>query len=627
MIEWRLDNECLALWKNGVKHKLSGSDILEIENGKYTYIDGELIPKVSDSFPDIDFNLSFYYSTIKVVIYTPATTGNLVPYCQLILEDPTYVSHRLKLYFDDYCVVDNLFLLVEKEQAEDLLKTLELKNSGPLGFQKLSIINKYDNPYISIIESDEHCFSPIIPETQKSQTRKILFPYQLNGVEWMAAVCSENVGFVLADEMGLGKTVQIITVLDEQKDKGPSLLIAPNSLLENWSREINRFAPWLTFHINSGKGREHNYRRLFNYNVVITSYEIARSDFAVLGSIDWNLIVLDEAQMIKNYDSKQSKEIRVLPKRCGIAVTGTPLENRLTDIWSIYDFCFPGLLGELKDFRKEFSNNIECAERLEQIISPLMLRRKVRDVRNDLPNKVINPIALEMTYTEAEKYEEIRSSSNTEEGSSLGVLQKLRSFCAFPNTNSDLSNSVLPDDESSKFSYLFNSLLPEIFTLKEKTIIFTGFKEAQRIIKETVKQRFGSFCGVLNGDVPKEERQTMIDEFSDKLGFAVLIINPTVGATGLNIVAANHVIFYTLDWNPATEDQCIARALRIGQEKIVMVYRLYYVGTVEEEVNECIEKKRLLQISAVKGTDADIQPNIFNALSRSPFIGRGENDY
>lgn len=626
MIEWRLKDEALTLWVDNNQQQISGSKILDIENGEEcTAPNGEIIPKVSSFIPNINFDNAFFFSTIKVIVYAPETRGNLIPYCQFFIEDPSYISHKISFYFDDYCIVDNTFLLIEKEQAEELFSAVQIKATGPIGFQKLALLKRNENPYLSIVDSDEDSFCTSLEDSEESKTRSFLFQYQLQGVDWMDNVCSENIGFILADEMGLGKTVQIITVIDEQKEKGPSLLIAPNSLLENWSREINKFAPWLTFYINSGKGREYNYRRLLNYDVVITSYDIARNDFAVLDSIDWNLIVLDEAQMIKNYSSKQSQEIRQFPKRCGIAVTGTPLENRLTDIWSIFDFCFSGLLGSLPEFKKEFSNNVECAERLEQIISPLMLRRRVRDVRNDLPEKVITPIALEMNYTEAQKYEDIRSSYSQENGNSIGVLQKLRSFCAFPNIEEGIESCIFPEDESAKFAHLFNCILPEIFSLKEKAIIFTGFKDAQKLIQDNIKQRYGVFCNILNGDVPREDRQTMIDEFSDKLGFAVLIINPTVGAAGLNITAANHVIFYTLEWNPATEDQCVARALRIGQNKTVMVYRLFYANTVEEEVNDCLEKKRLLQDTAVKGTDAEIQPNILSALARSPFIGRESN--
>ena len=439
----------------------------------------------------------------------------------------------------------------------------------------------------------------------------------------MDTVISEDTGFVLADEMGLGKTVQMITVIDEQRAFGPSLLIVPNSLLENWSREIKRFAPDISFIVDVGSSRQSYYKRLLKYDLVITSYDIARLDSSVFYSIDWNLIILDEAQAIKNYGSLRAKEIKTFKKRSGIAMTGTPLENHLTDIWSIYDFCFPRLLGTISEFKEQYNDDSDSSTLLEQIISPLMLRRRVRDVRKDLPAVITTPIALSMNPYEAEGYERLRTEYIEENGFNLGVINKLRRYCALPSLVDDDQKESLPFDMSAKFAYLFEGILDEIFAMKEKVLIFTDAIGAQQAIANEIKARYAVFCALLNGSVPISERQTVIDEFSSKVGFAVLIINPTVGATGLNITAANHVIFYTLDWNPASEDQCIARAARIGQKKNVFVYRMFYADTVEDEVNNCLDRKRQLQDSAVKGTTAEVIPDIKRALEKSPFI-RGE---
>ena len=252
-----------------------------------------------------------------------------------------------------------------------------------------------------------------------------------------------------------------------------------------------------------------------------------------------------------------------------------------------------------------------------------MLRRKSKDVLKDLPDKVITPIALEMNPAEAEGYERIRVEAMDEEGSvNPGILTTLRMYCALPElVDKDMISTSLADI-SSKFAYLFEGLLDEIYAQKEKVIIFTGWVQAQEKIQANIKERYGAFCSILNGNIPIDARQNVIDEFSERVGFAVLIINPTVGATGLNITAANHVIFYTLDWNPAVEDQCIARAARIGQKKTVFVYRLFYSDTIEDEVNDCLEHKRELQNITVKGTTADISPDVQKALSRSPFLRR-----
>lgn len=623
MMEWKLENGLLTLYVGDVPYNLTGNQILDIEEGKKVEVENQIVPSVSSQLDKIDFSDSFFFSSIQAEIYIPIQKNDMMPFCQFVVEDPSFKRHDVSFLVTDYIVVAGLFLLIDSRQSNDLKGYFKVHASGPIGFKQIALLQKERPSYVRFIDSDEKCSKSVLQGLEYSKTRSFLYPYQLQGVEWMDTVISEDTGFVLADEMGLGKTVQIITVIDEQRGHGPSLLIAPNSLMENWSRELRRFAPWISFMVDAGKTREHNFRKLRRFDLIITSYDIARSDFAVFESIEWNLIVLDEAQNIKNYTAQKSKEIKRYPKRSGIAVTGTPFENHITDIWSIYDFCFPGLLGTIKEFKSEFKDNYESAENLENIISPLMLRRKVRDVRNDLPDKVITPIALEMDQEEAEGYERLRLETIDEnEKLNLGMLAKLRSYCALPMLADFDQRLISPAKSSAKFSYLFESILDEIFSMKEKALIFTGFIGAQDAICENVRARYGAFCKILNGSVPIEDRQKIIDDFSNHIGFAVLIINPVVGSAGLNITAANHVVFYTLDWNPATEDQCIARAARIGQSRTVFVYRLFYSGTVEDEVNDCLEEKRKLQETAVKGTTADIKPDIKKALQRSPFMER-----
>lgn len=623
MTEWRLENGLLTFYVDGIPHNLKGSEILDLEEGKTIMLDKQVVPSVSSMLSEISFENSMFFSSIHAEIFIPLSKNDMMPFCQFVIEDPEFKRHDVPFLVSDYVIVDGLFLVVDSSQSDGLKKNFATFASGPIGFRQIALLQKQQSEYIRFMDSDERCSRSALQGLEYSKTRSFLYPYQLQGVEWMDTVISEDTGFVLADEMGLGKTIQIITVIDEQRSNGPSLLIAPNSLMENWSRELKRFAPWISFMINSGKTREQNFRKLKRYDLIITSYDIARIDFAVFENIDWNLIILDEAQNIKNYGAHKSKEIKRYPKRSGVAVTGTPLENHVTDIWSIYDFCFPGLLGTIRDFKSEFKDDYESAERLERIISPLMLRRRVKEVREDLPEKIITPIALEMNHEEAEGYERIRLDALDEEGRfNPGVLSKLRSYCALPGLVDCDQRTAQPSEASAKFAFLFESVLDEIFSMKEKVLIFTGYIGAQERIMENVRARYGAYCRILNGSVPLDERQKMIDEFSDHVGFAVLIINPVIGSAGLNITAANHVVFYTLDWNPATEDQCIARAARIGQVRTVFVYRLFYSGSVEDEVNDCLERKRELQEKTVKGSTAEIMPDINKALSRSPFMER-----
>ena len=386
--------------------------------------------------------------------------------------------------------------------------------------------------------------------------------------------------------MGLGKTPQIISVLTSNVSKGVSLVIVPNTLKENWRREIVKFSPSLKVFVYEGKRRFLYYNKLQKYDVVITSYDTARLDFSVFKQIEWNLIILDEAQAIKNEGAIRSRTIRCFKKKSGIAVSGTPFENHVTDVWPIFDFCFPSLLGTYAQYKKEFKDDIESAARIEKIISPLLLRRKVNDVRKDLPEKVIIDKVLEMDDKEASLYEEIRKQYASVNGTpNLGSLQKLRQFCALPSIVVPELENESPIDISAKFSVLLE-ILNEIYSRKEKVLIFTSWIPAQNTIKNFIENVYGVTCYLENGSVPQEQRQEEVDKFSAESGFSAMILNPTVGGTGLNITAANHVIFYTLDWNPSLEKQCIGRAARSGQTKTVMVYRLFYSNTVEDIMND-----------------------------------------
>ena len=613
VVEWRLEDYQLVLSCDDVDYYPSWEEILEIED-KQSWPPVGSIP-VPSKFVAVDYSYTMAYSSLKAKIYVPAEKDGRLPECQLFLEDTDYNLHGIPAIPEScYAVLDGCFLVFEKEQGEELAELLGSTTSGAFSYIKLSkIMQKGTSMYVEIIEDDDICTHTMLESLEKSKVRNILFNYQLQGVDWMDAVISEDTGFILADEMGLGKTVQVITVLDEQRCFGPSLLIAPNSLMVNWVREIKKFAPHITYFVHSGVKRPQYWKKLQGYDLIITSYDTARADFAIFDQIHWNLIILDEAQSIKNYGAKRSKAIKDFPKRSGIAVTGTPLENRLTDIWSLYDFCFPGFLGDdVKEFKEAFSE--ENAEKLEKIISPLMLRREVAKVRKDLPDKIIEPVALTMNPAEAEAYERCRTEQS---GSGIGAITKLSRYCALPSL---LDNSV-NKEESAKYCYLFESLLDEIYVQKEKVLIFTQWLDAQEEIRAEVRSRYAAYCEVLNGNVPASERQTVVDEFSHKEGFALLILNPTVGGTGLNITAANHVIFYTLDWNPAMEDQCIGRAARIGQTKTVFVKRLYYVNTIEDEINSCLESKRQLFGRTIVGSDGERQPDISRALQLSPFTG------
>lgn len=449
-----------------------------------------------------------------------------------------------------------------------------------------------------------------------------LYPYQLSGWRWLKFLLAEGLGGLLADEMGLGKTLQIISALSDSGGASiaPALIIAPGSLLENWRRELAKFAPHLKVLKHNGPLRTGRPADLQGYDVVITSYDNAVGDNSLFNMIHWKAVILDEAQNIRNPDAKRSKAVKRLRRDAGLAVTGTPVENRLLDMWSIMDFVLPGHLGDAKAFEADYPDDTDGAARLEPQVSPLMLRRRVADVAQDLPPRIDIPQVLELDEAEAAAYDAERDRIAAEYGAAatLVALTSLRRFCAHPALMDGSAASVDPMS-FSKFRRL-DEILEEIFAKGEKVIVFTSFTAMADMIARHVEDRFGAFAGVIDGRLPIDDRQPLIDRFSAIQEGAALVLNPKAGGAGLNITAANHVIHYNPEWNPALEDQASARAYRRGQTLPVTVHRLLVADTVEDVVDERLTRKRELSDTAVIGVEgkADDYGDIVAALSRSP---------
>lgn len=400
----------------------------------------------------------------------------------------------------------------------------------------------------------------------------------------------------------------------------PSLIVAPGSLLENWRREINKFAPSLKVLKHHGSLRTGRPADLSAYDVIVTSYDVVVGDNSLLNMIRWKVVVLDEAQFIRNPFAQRTKAVKHLQRDAGLAVTGTPIENRLLDVWSIMDFVFPGYLGDAQSFEKQFLNNADCAAQLEPLISPLMLRRRVAQVAQDLPPRIDIPQLLDLDESEAALYDAERQRIYAEYGAAATIvaLTSLRRFCAHPCL---MTGGVDTDNPMnfSKFRRL-DEIIEEIFERGEKVLVFTSFTAMADIIARHVTKKFSAFAGVIDGRIPIDERQSVIDRFSSIFGGAALILNPKAGGAGLNIVAANHVIHYNPEWNPALEDQASARAYRRGQQLPVTVHRLLMADTVEDVVNDRLARKRTLSNAAIVGIEGQDEDygDILAALSRSP---------
>ena len=347
------------------------------------------------------------------------------------------------------------------------------------------------------------------------------------------------------------------------------------------------------------------------------------SDISIFEDILWDSIILDEAQNIKNPLAKRTMAIKAIPKRMGIAVTGTPIENKIGDAWSITDFVFPSYLGKESQFESEFSNTVEGAFKLKPFLSVLMLRRRVSEVANDLPPRIDIPVPLELDISSKTAYEKIRTSKGS--SPSPEVLTYLRMFCAHPWLQKEFTD--IPALACSPKLQRCLEICEEIRASSSKVIIFTSFTESINILKETLSKAFGIYIETISGKTEISERQKTVDAFNQAEGFSVLILNPKAGGVGLNITGANHVIHFNLEWNPSVEDQASARAYRRGQKSKVTIHKLFYINTVEEVIKDRMETKRCISEAAAGKSDKNNVEvsDLLNALRISPI--RDSDDY
>ena len=555
---------------------------------------------------------------------------NIVLKIYVLKNNSKYNLSNINNQFLNYYIENKVFYCIQSSINEiNEILSESILDPNDLSFPSyVLLIKKLKNNNIAYNNS----LANIVDFKKKIQTdfnvEGIQFPlykYQTEGCNWLNYMVERKCGAILGDEMGLGKTLQIISIIGFQKQqKNESthcLIVCPISLLENWAREISKFLPSLNVLLHYGSNRTGFYQQLLNYDVIITAYSSVVSDQAMLNMINWDMVVLDEAQNIKNPYAKRTKMVKKIQRKIGIAVTGTLFENHFTDVWSVADFVLPTYLGSLEEFENKFQDDNDSAVQIEKMISPIMIRRTVLEVAKELPEKVIIPQPIIMTEKEAGLYEKQRSAVEnlvTVSKFNLATIQKLRMFCTHPCVYEESYSSVNPLMVSRKYERTIE-ILSEIFTNKEKVIIFTSFTKMIELFLSDIKCRFGGYVNYINGTIQASKRQFIIDEYSKQEGFSVLIINPKAGGVGLNITAANHIIHYNLEWNPAVEDQATARAYRRGQSKTVFVYRLFYSNTIEEIINEKIERKRELSNLSIVGNNGNADEyDLIKAYKISP---------
>jgi SNF2 family DNA or RNA helicase len=455
-----------------------------------------------------------------------------------------------------------------------------------------------------------------------------LRPYQLYGYSWLAFLRKWGMGACLADDMGLGKTIQTISLLLREKGTkkklpAPVLLIAPTSVVTNWEREIGKFAPGLQTYVHRGADRLRGaaFREsIQGGDVVLTSYPVARLDAESFQSIQWLAVILDEAQNIKNPEAKQTQAIRKFSAEFRIALTGTPVENRLSELWSIMHFLNPGYLGARKAFRENFSLPIEryhdeeAIKQLKQLTTPFILRRVKTDPRviSDLPEKVETKVYCTLTEEQATLYEavvqDVMKKIEEEEGIKrrglvLSMMMQLKQICNHPvqylHQSGKGGTDVSLDGRSGKLERL-GELLEEVLAEYDRALIFTQFAEMGGMLAEYLPHAFGAATQFLHGGTSTKARDQMVRRFQeDEHAPPIFILSLKAGGTGLNLTHANHVFHFDRWWNPAVEDQATDRAFRIGQKRNVQVHKFVTTGTLEEMIDDMIESKKGLAQAVV----------------------------
>jgi SNF2 family DNA or RNA helicase len=440
----------------------------------------------------------------------------------------------------------------------------------------------------------------------------VLRNYQTRGYSWLHFLSQWGLGACLADDMGLGKTIQTLALIARQKAEGadgPVLLVCPTSVVSNWCKEASRFAPELSLMVHHGGKRKKGdsfVEEVMQNDIVVSTYGLLDRDLKQLKEISWNGVVLDEAQNIKNNRTKQSIAARALTSRYRIALTGTPVENSVSDLYSIMDFLNPNILGNAASFKSKFlipiqvEHNDYAATRLKSITQPFILRRVKTDktIISDLPDKMEMKVYCSLTKEQVTLYSaviddlsaKLAAGEDAQRGGFvLAAMSHLKQICNHPAQFSG-DNSAL-DGRSGKLERLVE-MIEEVLRSGEKALIFSQFAEMGKLIKQQLQDKFGEEVLFLHGGVSRKQRDEMVTRFQSDDGPSLFVLSLKAGGTGLNLTAANHVFHFDRWWNPAVENQASDRAFRIGQKKNVQVHKFITGGTLEDAIDELVEDKQ-----------------------------------
>ncbi len=550
------------------------------------------------------------------------------------LSPETYreLAERAKETGDEYQRFEGGWVRIDPQQSEEFLGAIDDLGGiqdGVIRAPRSAILDIYEN-----LEALEFDLPPIdeiglpipleLPDAVvPGSFNGSLRPYQMLGFRWMTNLDQKSTGGLLADDMGLGKTVQVIAHMSNLAEAGelrPTLIVCPKTLIPNWKREIQRFFPQLSR--VSELTRPHvpaEYLR--EQDVVIASYDTVRRGQLEIAKVDWQCVIGDEAQYAKNPTAQRTSALKALKSKHRVALTGTPVENGLIEFWCIMDFVRPGLLGSWKEFRDRFERpltNVSTEEERQPLVQELLehlgphyLRRLKDEVLTDLPAKTEHRYEAPLSESQLAAYRRIASTARAGgRGAALAAITHLLMICGHPHALDGGMSSYIPRD-CPKLDQTVE-ILKSVQAIGEKALVFTRFKGLQRLLQQTIREVFGIWPDIINGELTRN-RQQVIDIFEEKPGFNVLVLSQEVGGVGLNLVGANHVIHYTRPWNPAKENQATDRVYRIGQERPVSVHipiisHPEFV-TVEQRLDELLRDKSQLARDVLRpSSESTIRP-------------------
>ncbi len=522
--------------------------------------------------------------------------------------------------------IKDQYVLVDSAEVKRLLDNLEAQPKALTSTDLLQagLTGERDGAQVTLGERADALFDQLLhPRTKPALPDDLhadLRPYQKRGFEWLTQNAELGFGSLLADDMGLGKTLQVIAVLMHFKqtgalDKAKALVVVPTSLLTNWRKEIERFAPSLRSHIYHGPDRSLPESK--DYDVLLTSYGLVRSDSKQLAKPKWRVLVIDEAQNIKNPATAQTKAVKHIKADIRIGMSGTPVENRLREYWSVFDFINPGYLRSQKIFARDFANPIErdrdqaALDKFRKLTAPFILRRLKTDksIIADLPEKLEANRYCSLSARQASLYQktvdsimdDIKSMDEGIErrGLIFKLINALKQICNSPDQF--LKNETASVRDSGKLA-AFIEVMREAEAADEKALIFTQYTAMGRLLTIALQEEMGLDVPFLHGGRSRKQRDEMVDAFQNEGGIRAMVLSLKAGGTGLNLTAASQVIHYDLWWNPAVEQQATDRAYRIGQHRNVMVHRLITENTFEEKIDAMIQsKKKLAELTVASG--------------------------